>query len=109
MTTPAGELSRIREWTLLENEMADHRLCCKMKLGSSHRPTGKTRHYRSGEECPPPAELRIVQFSDDPGFYLFYHDATGTELTDTYHESIAEAKAQAEFEFEIKPEEWECS
>jgi hypothetical protein len=105
----AAESSRIRERTSLETEMADHRVCCRMKLGDSHRPTGKTRHYRGGEECPPPAELRIIQFSDDPGFYLLYYDATGEEITDTYHESIDEAKAQAAFEFEVTPEEWECS
>jgi hypothetical protein len=88
--------------------MSDQWPCCRMKLGDGHKPTGRTQHYRAGAECPPPAELRIVQFADDPGFYLLYCDATGAEITDTYHESIDEAKAQAEFEFNVKPQEWEC-
>ena len=87
--------------------MADQRLCWKIKLGKRHDPTGKTRHYRGGAECSPPAELKIIQFSDDPGFYLLYCDDAGVEITDTYHETVEEAKAQAEFEFNVKPEEWE--
>jgi len=37
---------------------------------------------------------------------MFHLDHEGTELTDTWHESIGDAFAQAEFEFGIKPEEW---
>jgi hypothetical protein len=86
--------------------MPDHCLLWEIKLGRSHKPTGKTHHYRGGVECSPPAELRIVQFSEDSGFYLLYIDDRGVELTDTYHETVDEAKAQAEFEFNVKPDEW---
>jgi len=87
--------------------VANDRLCCWVRLGECHRSTGKTRHYRRGEECLAPTELRITQFSDDPGFYLFHYDATGAELADTYHESIEDAKTQAAFEFDVKPDEWQ--
>jgi hypothetical protein len=28
-------------------------------------------------------------------------------MTDTYHDSIEDAMAQADFEFEVRPDEWE--
>jgi hypothetical protein len=58
---------------------------------------------------PPPAELRIVQYPNDPGFYLLYYDRDGQEMTDTYHDSLEEAMAQAEWEFEARKGEWEVT
>jgi hypothetical protein len=58
------------------------------------------------EELPPPSELRIVKYDGDSGFYLFYCDDSGKEFTDTYHDSLEEALAQAEWEFGVKPHEW---
>lgn len=80
-----------------------------VRLGPQHRPTGKTRHYLGTSELPPPAELRIVQYTEDPGYYLLYFDNQGAELTDTYHDSLAEAMQQAEWEFGVRPEEWRMS
>jgi hypothetical protein len=51
--------------------------------------------------------LRIAQYPSDPGFYLLYCDGDGREMTDTYHDSLEEAMAQAEWEFETKEGEWE--
>lgn len=82
-------------------------LLWRIKLGEGHQPTGKTRHYSGGTECPKPSELRIVQYLNDPGIYLFYCDDAGREVTDTYHDSVEQAKDQAEFEFKVKPTEWE--
>jgi hypothetical protein len=50
--------------------------------------------------------LRIAPFAGDPGFYLLYLDSSGNELTDTYHGSVEEAMAQADFEFEVNPSDW---
>jgi len=36
-----------------------------------------------------------------------YLDAEGNELTDTFHDTLDGALAQAEFEFGAKPNEWE--
>ena len=79
----------------------------RVRLTVKHRPTGKTRHYRDGVLVPAPAELRIVQYSGDTAFYLFYCDRSGREMTDTWHESLERAMAQAQWEFEVKLEEWE--
>jgi|TARA_R100000322_G_scaffold160124_1_gene121400 hypothetical protein len=79
----------------------------RVELSAEHVPTGETTHYRGGEVLPPPHSLQIAQYPDDNGYYLFYLDKNGTELTDTYHDDVASAMAQAEWEFEVKADEWE--
>jgi len=81
----------------------------RIRLSESQPATGKTRHYRGDFLLPSPSELRIVQYSNDPGFYLFYCDSTGLEYTDTYHDSISGAMSQAQWEFNIKEEDWEIT
>ncbi len=83
------------------------RLLRCVQLGGQHQPTGRTRHYRGGSRLPAPAQLQIVQYPDDPGYYLLYLDEFGEELTDTYHDTLEEALHQAEWEFRVKLEEWE--
>lgn len=75
-------------------------------LGLQHRPTGRTRHFRNAVLLPVPASLRIAQFPGDTGYYLLYLDSHGNEMTDTHHESVEAAMAQASFEFNVRPEEW---
>lgn len=70
------------------------------------RATGETRHYRD-QLLPVPRRLEIVQIPPDSGFYLLYLDENGTELTDTWHESLERALDQASFEFGLLPQEWE--
>jgi len=79
----------------------------RIRLGSSHRPSGKTRHLQGSELLPTPSELRIVKYPGDSGFYLFYCDDTGAEFTDTYHDTLEGALAQAQWEFEVKKNDWE--
>ncbi|GAB1689264.1 hypothetical protein [Krasilnikovia sp. M28-CT-15] len=89
------------------------RILAVVQLGPQHRPTGLTRHYYGvpgGDraEVPPPVSLRIVQYEgDEPNAYLFYCDESGEELTDTYHDTIADAMDQAEAEFGVQHHEWE--
>ena len=87
--------------------MQQYCLLWKVRLGKGHGATGRTRHFRDGVELPAPAELRIVQYREDGGFYLLYCDAEGVVMTDTYHFTIDDAKAQAEWEFRVKDSEWE--
>jgi hypothetical protein len=79
-----------------------------VRLQGRHTPTGFTRHYNGQEELPPPAILQIVQFTNDPGFYLLYLDDSGQELTDTYHETREGALLQAQREFQVELDEWEA-
>lgn len=89
--------------------MQDYLILRRIHLADSHRSTGKTRHYRGGRLLPPPAELRIAQDPDGPGYYLFYYDSRGFEQTDTYHDSLEKALKQAEAEFGVKEYEWKLS
>lgn len=86
--------------------MTDYIIVARITLGAHHLPTGKTRHRYGTLEIPPPSTLAIANYPDAPGFYLLHFDKEGNELTDTYHESVEEAKAQAEWEFGIQPGEW---
>ncbi len=86
--------------------MRNHTVFREVTLGSGHRVTGGTRHSRGGAELPPPAALRIVKFAGDSGYYLLYLDKEGLEMTDTCHDSVEEAMAQAEWEFQVKPHDW---
>jgi len=80
------------------------------------RATGATRHYRAhieggevqkGEELPVPAWVEITP--DAGAFLLLYLDERGDCLTDTWHQTLEQAKAQARHEFGIEEEEWENS
>lgn len=73
-------------------------------LAPHHTATSKTRHYRDGVRIGSPVGLIIVRFSD--GYNLIHLDGQGGEMTDTFHESIADAIDQAAFEFSIEPKEW---
>lgn len=66
---------------------------------SSAVPTGRTRHNVKGEEARGFAGLAIAIYDDDPGVYLFYCDEQWRAVTDTYHDTLDAAAAQAEFEF----------
>ena len=75
----------------------------RLAISPQARPSTTT----DGAELPPPSQLEIVTYPDDPGFYLLYLDDEGNELTDTYHDSQAEAMRQARWEFRVEEDEWE--
>ena len=52
------------------------------------------------------ARVEIEQ--GDGACYLFYFDANGKCLTDTWHETVDGAKAQALFEFQIDEHDWDA-
>jgi hypothetical protein len=61
--------------------------------------TNRTRHVVDGEAKEPFAQLAIARYPDDDGYYLFYLDAEGDVVTDTYHDSLAGAVEQADYEY----------
>lgn len=85
---------------------AEYQIFWKVKISNLHKVTGKTRHYSGEELLPVPSELQIAQYPGDDGYYLFYLDADGQEMTDTFHDDVKGAMEQAEWEFEVKPSEW---
>lgn len=86
--------------------MNDYIVVRHIALSGHHKPTGGTRHYQGNEPLPPPTQLQIMRYADDSGYYLLYLDAEGKKLTDTYHETLDEALAQATWEFGVEPSEW---
>jgi hypothetical protein len=82
----------------------------QITLQPHHMPTGNTKHLLGSpdglqKDFPPFVWLEIAQFDDDPGFYLLYHSESGMDA-DTWHLSLEDAMHQAEFEFNVKPDEW---
>jgi hypothetical protein len=62
------------------------------------RPTGATTHRGPDGVIPPANALAIV--TSEASVYLFYCDRQWQVLADTWHSSVSNAKAQAEFEYE---------
>jgi hypothetical protein len=67
---------------------------------SQSQPTGRTRHVAGGVQVSRFAALAIARYDDEPsGVYLFYCDGSWNVVTDTFHEDVAAAVGQANFEF----------
>lgn len=47
----------------------------------------------------PAAGLAICRYGDGEGYYLFYCDREWEVVTDTHHQSVEDARSQAEFEY----------
>ena len=62
-------------------------------------PTDRTHHVVEGGAPEPFGQLAIARYADDDGYYLFYLDAEGGVVTDTYHESLERAVEQADHEY----------
>jgi hypothetical protein len=82
------------------------RVVARVVLTESHQSTGRTRHEIGGLPMPQPFELRVVRDPEGHGFYLLYCDAAGIEMTDTFHLALDDAFAQAEFEFQVRADDW---
>jgi hypothetical protein len=76
------------------------------------RATGNTTHLVGSvtkdrlevDKIPDPKAIELVQ--RDGACYLLRLDSAGICISDTWHETIEAAKAQAEFEFGIGESEW---
>jgi hypothetical protein len=68
------------------------------------RPTGGTIHRGPDGVIPPARALAIVE--GEAGVYLLYCDHGWQVLTDTWHLSVRDAKAQAEFEYDGISKVW---
>lgn len=87
--------------------MGDYIVLKQVVLQPRHQSTGKTVHKVGTEKLPHAHALKIVRFKDDDGYYLIYFDKTGAELADTYHDTVESAEGQAEWEYQVKTEDWE--
>ena len=82
----------------------------KVGLGTNHLRPGRARHFiknsQGRREFPPFVRLEIAQYPQSKGCYLFHicEDGSGT---DTWHETLDQALDQAEWEFEVRRNEWQ--
>lgn len=80
------------------------RTIATLRLQDGHGVPTWTRHRIAGEAMPRPHHLRIVGAED--GFFLYYCGPDGQAMTDTFHLTLGDAFAQAEFEFGVQRHEW---
>ncbi len=79
---------------------------CYTSIDSRHRHTGNTKQIVGGVVLGPASGLAICQYEGDTAYYLFGCDAEWNSLTDTWHETLEDAKEQAEFEYEGTSNTW---
>ena len=70
------------------------------------RATGYTIHRNSSGVIGPASALAICAAPEHGGVLLYYCDPTWTDLTDTWHLSVSEAKEQAELEYTGVSRKW---
>ena len=75
-------------------------------IDTRHAVTGATHHLVGGQPLSGVAGLAIAQYDGETSVYLFYCSAEWHVLTDTLHDSTAEALSQAEFEFAGSVSTW---
>ena len=67
---------------------------------------GTTTHRVGGVVVGEFGSLKVCRYADEGGVYLLYLDPAGNEVTDTFHDEIDGALAQANFEFGITRDAW---
>jgi hypothetical protein len=81
---------------------------CFAAVGDWQRQIGRCRHYVNDELVLIVAGLAVCRYQDDTGcYYLFRCDPEWHRITDTCHETIEEAKSQAEFEYKGLAASWQ--
>jgi hypothetical protein len=91
------------------NIIGGARVVCFTPIDDRHRHTGNTRQIVGGVLLGPAAGLAICQYDGDTAYYLFGCDENWTSRSDTWHESIEDAKDQGEFEYEGTKLTWICN
>lgn len=84
-------------------EIGGARVVCFTPIDARHRHTGQTRH---GGLWGAAAGLAIVYSEGEGAFYLFGCDAEWSCLADRWHETLDQAMAQAEIEYEGVTKTW---
>jgi hypothetical protein len=82
------------------------KVVCFAELDARVRRTGNTVHMLAGGTFEAFRRLVIIEDQPDGPYYLLYCDDNWRSLTDTWHQTLEEAKAQAEFEYEGVGKVW---
>ena len=76
-------------------------------IDARHRFTGNCKQVVAGVVQDPMAALAIGQYEGEDCFYLFGCDISWNCVTDTWHPTLDEALAQAEFEYAGVSQTWQ--
>jgi hypothetical protein len=68
-------------------------------IDDRHQHTGNCRQIVDGQLVGAAAGLAICRYDGENNYYHFGCDENWGTLTDTWHETLEDAKAQAEFEY----------
>jgi hypothetical protein len=82
------------------------RVICYSPIDKRHRFTGACKQIVAGQLMGAMAGLAICQYDGEDAFYLFGCDAEWQTITDGWHQTLDEAKRQAEFEYEGISKTW---
>ena len=82
------------------------KVICFTPIDSRHRHICNCRQIVAGVLQGAAAGLAICQYEGQDGYYLFGCNAEWDSVTDTWHQTLEEAKEQAEFEYEGVSETW---
>jgi hypothetical protein len=75
------------------------KVLCFTPIDERHRPTDNCKQIVKGAVQRPASGLAICQYEGDDCYYLFGCGIAWDSVTDTCHQTMEEAKSQAEFEY----------
>jgi hypothetical protein len=81
---------------------------CYTPIDGRHRHTGSCRQSVADVLQGAAAGLAICQYEGEDSFYLFGCDENWQSVTDTWHETLEDARHQAEFEYGGVSRTWIC-
>lgn len=91
----------------IPKEIGGARVALYTPIDERHRHTGNCKQIVAGVLMGSSAGLAICQYQGEDAFYLFGCDANWETVSDTWHETLEDAKAQAEFEYEGVNATWQ--
>ncbi|MFT5327826.1 MAG: hypothetical protein ACI8P0_005731 [Planctomycetaceae bacterium] len=80
---------------------------CYSPLDKRHRHTDNCRQLRNGVVQGLASGLAICQYTNESCYYLFGCDADWRVISDTWHQTLEDAKDQAEFEYSGVSSTWQ--
>jgi hypothetical protein len=90
----------------IPSQIGGAKVICYTPIDHRHKFTGSCKQIVVGKLMGPMAGLAICQYDKEDAFYLFGCNSDWNSQTDTWHQTLEEAKNQAEFEYEGTLNTW---
>ena len=91
----------------IPKEVGSAKVVLYTPIDERHRHTENCKQIVAGELMGAAAGLAICQYEGEDSFYLFGCDKNWETVTDTWHQTLEDAKEQAEFEYEGVSATWQ--